>query len=258
MGNSHLHLLLSVKPARGLLCVSAHATTRPEHSLHPGLLKSTMSFVNSVTSSECVAADLESRIQRGRGFHFFSGTPPLPPKPKLATRCPSIPKAEVCPFFLRVFMYLWAEWYFPNIVSSNPGSKHQVVTDISEANAGAISLHPLFHCRSFQQYFYFLILLSALRYSSIWLSNWPYCWKHMGPPQTTPACALTHLYVAGNTGQKSMGFLFSSQNFKMTRVAEWLHKFLHFWRGSQSQNLLPRSIVSKWGTIKVPLASNDF
>lgn len=67
VGHMHLPLLLSVKTVLRLLGFSGRITICPEHSLHPRLLKSTVSFVNSATGSAWLQiCSQNSRV--GRGF----------------------------------------------------------------------------------------------------------------------------------------------------------------------------------------------
>lgn len=74
----HLPLLLSVKPVLRF-GFSGRIMICPEHSLHPRLLKSTVSFVNSVISS----AWLQICSQNSEWERLcLPGTSPLTPKPK--------------------------------------------------------------------------------------------------------------------------------------------------------------------------------
>lgn len=79
MGHAHLPLHLSVKPVLRLLGFSGRIMICPEHSLHPRLLKSTVSLVTSVTSS----AGLQICSQNSERERLcLPGMPPLTPKPK--------------------------------------------------------------------------------------------------------------------------------------------------------------------------------
>lgn len=134
-------------------------------------------------------------------------------------------------FFLWLFMHFWAEQYFPNMISSNPGCKYRVVTDIFLANAAGCPLRFLLLLLLCPMVFLFFNLTKYIKvqpYLALQLTLLPETQVSHGTLSDHP-CLYLHppTSTLQGTWVKIMSFFFSSQNFKLTPVAEY--DFVNFY-----------------------------